>query len=84
MRHRDRCRPGDLWEPSLEGRPSFKNNLIYSFVAVLGHICAPACSSCGEWRYLLVSLVAGSGGTLYLGCSGLAALQLVRSSQTQD
>ena len=64
--------------------PSFKNNFIYSFVAMLGHICAPACSSCVEWGYLLVSLAAGSGGMLYLGCSGLAALQLVRSSQTQD
>ena len=64
--------------------PSFKNNFIYSFVAMLGHICAPACSSCVEWGYLLVSLAAGSGGMLYLGCSGLASLQLVRSSQIQD
>lgn len=76
--------------------PSFKNNLSYSFVAVLGlHGCTGllslqgvgVCSSasrCGEWGYALVSLIAGSGSTLWLRCSGLAALQLVRSSQTLD
>ena len=82
MRHRDKCQPEHLWEASFY--LPLKIILVTHLWLCWVFIAALACSRCREWGYALVSLVAGSGGTLWLGCSGLAALQLVRSSQTLD
>ena len=82
MRHRDRCQPEDLWEPSFY--LLLKIILVTHLWPCWVFIAALARSHCREWGYALVSLIAVSGGTLWLGCSGLAALQLVRSSQTLD